>query len=249
MADKPSDPDDKFTFHIPPGKKPDQAMIDKAESDLLARQRECYAELEKVQWQLAYFYSYTGRPQLALGYVERLASITEEPEKKALLYLTMGQLMEQSDDCEAAILFYTQAFSLEPAHSDVWYLINNNLGFCLNTQGDYAAAEPYCRAAIKIDPVRHNAHKNLGLSLAGQGRYAEAVRSLITAVKRNPSDPRALVHLEELTAQHPEVFQAIEDLPEQIRKCREAVKLATLARESVEQESQDDESSTGATVQ
>ena len=58
-------------------------------------------------------------------------------------------------------------------------------------------AEPRCRAAIRIDPQRYNAHKNLGLSLEGLGRYAEAAQAFVEAVRAEASDPRALKHLEE----------------------------------------------------
>ena len=81
----------------------------------------------------------------------------------------------------------------------------NNLANLYKRQGRYAEAEARCRAALQVDPDRHNAHKNLGIALEGQGRLAEAVPAYLAAVWRCPEDPRSLRHLEALLAQHPEL--------------------------------------------
>ena len=72
--------------------------------------------------------------------------------------------------------------------------------------GRHADAEVHTRAAIALDPERHNAHKNLGLALAGQGRFEEAARSLLEADRRCPPDTRARGHLTTLLAEHPEIL-------------------------------------------
>ena len=53
---------------------------------------------------------------LALKYIERLNACTTEPEKKAFCYLSMGQLLEQNRDFDAAISAYSQAYLLEPVY-------------------------------------------------------------------------------------------------------------------------------------
>ena len=131
--------------------------------------------------------------------------------------------MEGLENYKAAIYFYSQAFSLEPEDTLTWYLINNNLGYCLNQFGRFAEAEGYCRSAIKIDPERHNAYKNMGVSLAGQGQCAEAARNYIKAIRANAADPRALKLLEQLFAEHPEIAGEVPDIDAQIQKCQEAV--------------------------
>jgi len=60
-------------------------------------------------------------------------------------------------------------------------LLHNKRGDYLNLLGRRADANVHTRAAIALDPARHNAHKNLGLALAGQGRLGEAVRCLLEA--------------------------------------------------------------------
>jgi tetratricopeptide (TPR) repeat protein len=82
----------------------------------------------------------------------------------------------------------------------------------------------YCRAAIEIDPDRHNAYKNLGIAVQNQGRYAEAAKNFIRAAKMAPSDTRALVHLEGLIAGHREIFEETPERMDQLHDCHEAAK-------------------------
>lgn len=180
---------------------------------------------EGALYNLAIFYSKTNRQSIALDYMKRLMDNTDDPEKKGHYLLTMGQFMEQIGDYDSAIAFYRQAFSLEPVDSQVWYYINNNLGYCLNHFGKHQEAERYCRAAIRIDPQRHNAYKNLGISLEGQGQYPEAAKLYVVALRSNPADSRALVHLENLLTKHSEVSLEIPDIDERLEECREEVRI------------------------
>jgi tetratricopeptide (TPR) repeat protein len=115
---------------------------------------------------------------------------------------------------------------LEPNTKQVAYLINNNMGYCLNFAGRYQEAEPYCRKAIAINPERHNAYKNLGISLEGQGRIAEAAQCYIIAVHANAYDPRALRHLEDLIENNRGILTEINDMKDHLEGCRKAVKAA-----------------------
>jgi len=60
-----------------------------------------------------------------------------------------------------------------------------------------------------VEPNRYNAHKNLGISLEGQREYHQAIKAYVEAIKREPLDPRALVHLEDLMDREP--YLSIED--------------------------------------
>jgi tetratricopeptide (TPR) repeat protein len=217
-----------FRFSVPqvPDGKP--VTRDEAEKLLLQRLQEHQADPEDALWQLARFYSVTGRQQLAFPYVEQLLTRTTDPEKKAACYLAMGQLMEQVRDFETAIRCYTQALSLEPVNSQTWYFIQNNLGYCLNHFGRFEEAERYCQAAIQTDSTRYNAYKNLGLSLQGQGFYAPAARCFVAAVQADAADPRALQHLEQLWASHPDIELDVPDIWDQLVACRKAVEAVGL---------------------
>ncbi len=177
---------------------------------------------EDAVLRLSRFYSRTDRPMLALKYIERLNACTTEPEKKAFCFLSMGQLLEQNRDFEAAISSYSQAYLLEPVNATSWYFIHNNLGCCLNHCERYEEAEKYCREAIRIDPTRYNAYINFGVALEGQAKYADAVRAFIKAIKTNSSDTDVLQHLEDLVADHEEISLEITDISEQMEDCREA---------------------------
>jgi tetratricopeptide (TPR) repeat protein len=181
------------------------------------------AENEAVLDELAYVYGVTDREEMALKYLERLIENTDDPEKRAAYYLRMGVNMEGLKNFQGAIYVYSQAFSLEPENTLIWYLINNNLGYCLNQFGRFAESEGYCRSAIKIDPERHNAYKNLGIALMGQGQYAQAAENFIKATLVDARDPRALRLLEALFVDRPEIAVEIPDIEAQIQKCKDAV--------------------------
>jgi tetratricopeptide (TPR) repeat protein len=138
--------------------------------------------------------------------------------------------MEQLEDYASAIQSYAEALSLEPKNKSISYLVHNNLGYCLNLQGQSRKAERHCRVAIEIDPSRHNAYKNLGRSLEHQGKLLEAAEHYIEATKLNAADARALAHLENLISQHPELVGESPGISDQLKKCRQATDLARRVR-------------------
>jgi Flp pilus assembly protein TadD len=131
------------------------------------------------------------------------------PGRRAFYLLGLGQLLEKQDDYAGALDVYAGALPLEPADPRTWYLINNNLGYCLNHFGRHAEAEAHCRRATEIDPARHNAYKNLGIALEGQGQFAEAARNYRRAADLCPADARAARHLEALLVTHPEAVAGL----------------------------------------
>ena len=222
-----------FSFAIPSQPQGKRISAEEAERLLLERLKCREEDFLSVLWDLAYLYGTAGRQRQAQAYLERYIANTDDPEKRAGCYLRLGQLTEQMRNYESAISFYSRAFVLEPENTGTWYLIHNNLGFCLNHFGRHSDAEGYCRSAIKIDPSRHNAYKNLGVSLAGQGDFANAAENLIRATKANASDGRALKLLEQLLVEHPEVKAEIPDIEERIQVCRAAVKAVVEIRQQI----------------
>lgn len=231
-----------FQFTLPPPLPKDATPLtaEQAEQELL-KQLETHRRAEKqILWDLAVLYSRTGRQEEAFARVQRVVEITETAEEKGKCHLTMGQLMEQMRHFEMAIRHYSRALFLEPADDRVWYLIHNNLGYCLNHFGRFDEAEFYCRKAIEIDPTRQNAYKNLGIALEGQGDYASAAMCYIRAVQTNASDARSLRHLESLADKHPVVSVDVPEFDMQLQACREAVAHATQACiEALEQQKRD----------
>ena len=217
-----------WSFNIPflirVGGEPRSA--EETEKLLLEELKDEKQDPESVLFHLAILYSRTNRHSMAMDCIRRLMDRTEDPERRALYFTEMGKLMEQVRDYDSAITYYRQAYSLEPTDRELWYFVNNNLGYCLNHFGKYQEGERYCRAAIRIDPQRYNAYKNLGISLEGQGQYSEAARLYVLATRVNAADDRAFKHLENLVAQHPQVELEIPDIQEQIGRCREAVNMA-----------------------
>jgi tetratricopeptide (TPR) repeat protein len=220
-------PEDDFSNILSPREPRKEPKKNEEVEKILLDKLASYEEgLAQTVFDLALLYRRMGQPERADSYFNRFLSIIDDPEKKAAYLLAIGCFMEKVSDYEEAIVYYSQALSLEPANDDTWYFINNNLGYCLNTTKKHGEAEPYCRAAIKIDPRRHNAYKNLGISMEGQGKYPEAAVLYIKAVEKYAGDPRALALLEELVAKHEVIKNDFPDIQDQIERCREAVKLA-----------------------
>jgi tetratricopeptide (TPR) repeat protein len=200
--------------------------FEEAEASLLKQLKERNGICKDTIWQLSRVYSFMKRHDDALNCIYKLLQLTDDQEENASFFLALGQLTEQKGDYQGAIQYYRGAFCLKPSMSLVWYLVNNNLGFCLNELKRYNEAEPYLLDAIEIDPTRPNAYKNLGLCFMGRGDYIRAAEWFIDAVKADASDPRSLRHLENLVSDHPELFKEIADLPRILMQCRKAVKIA-----------------------
>jgi tetratricopeptide (TPR) repeat protein len=213
-----------FRYSLPQPPAGPVIEVSAAEAEkLLLRKLDAKTNPIPVLWELAQLHKNAGHHEKALEYLRRLMELLPNVEEKANCVFTMGQAMENVGDYPAAVRYYREALSLEPTNTFVWYFINNNLGFSLNTLGQFADGEVYCRKAIEIDVNRPNGHKNLGISLEGQGRYAEAARCFVAATQVNAADPRAFQLLEKLLQGHPELqyeFQSDADC------CREAIRIA-----------------------
>lgn len=145
-----------------------------------------------------------GRAALEAWLRERVEQV-ETDDERAHCLLNLGRLREQADDWPGAARWYARAFWLQPGTDETWYFLHNNLGYCLNRLGEHRGAEAYCRRAVEIDPLRHNAWKNLGTALEGLGRYAEAARAWVEAATLCPEDERAVRLLRKLAAERPEL--------------------------------------------
>ena len=214
-----------FRYSIP--RPPDGPVVElsaeEAEKMLLKNLDEAKADPTEALWRLAHFYKQAKQHEKALERLRQLMQRLPDPEQKAQCVLTMGQAMEQVGDYPAAVRYYKEALALEPTHTFTWYFINNNLGFSLNTLGQFAQGEIYCRKAIEVDASRPNAYKNLGIALAGQGEHREAARSFVAATQANAADPRAFRLLQDLLRQHPELEFEFAALAESCQKAVEVV--------------------------
>lgn len=229
MADQP-----QFLFRIPNIPAGQVYSGEEAEIALLQWFSKSRNDLAEVMLKLVVYYSKHGRQGNAIPFIEWLVENAGDPERKAAYILTQGQLMEQMQNYTAAAVFYRAGLTLEPANSETWYFMNNNLGYCLNMAGNFVEGEYYCRAAIKIDPKWQNAYKNLGMALEGQERYKEAAESYIQAVKANARDPRAYQILVKMVERVPQLIELIPDIEVQIAQCAEAVKTGRFITEGLE---------------
>lgn len=214
-----------FRFAIPrPPEGPLVAMsAEEMERTLLKRLEEEKSQPTEALWQLAKFYQQIKQPEKGLACLRQVLARIPDVEKKAHCVLAMGQMMEAVQDYEAAVRYYKEALALEPVQTEVWYFINNNLGFSLNTLGHFTEGEKYCRKALEVDPSRPNAHKNLGIALARLGDYAGAAQCFVRATQANAADPRAFRLLQNLLCDHPELEFDFKEAAESCQKAVEAV--------------------------
>lgn len=204
--------DDNFDgFILPDGEFVSLQDTDKMLS-MLTNSYEDQREIIGCLWELAQECAGKGYLSAAFGYLEMILSLVDDLIERGNWLIRMALMMEQAEDFHAALRLYRQAFELPQKSDEVWYFLNNNTAYCLNKTGQYQEAERYCRTAIGIDSARHNAHKNLGIALQHQGQHVAAARSFMLASRLNPSDTRALAHLKELIAGHPEIMQTVPDL-------------------------------------
>jgi tetratricopeptide (TPR) repeat protein len=164
--------------------------------------------------------------EMSIPELTPLVRTIEDAETQAGLWLLAGVLLEKRKRFAAAAMAYRQGYVLEPCRPDVWYFMNNNLGFCLIQVGAFVEAEGFCRTAIRIDPARANAYKNCGLALQGQGRFAEAARSFIDGILAFPEDQRSLHHLHELIEANPQVESDLPGIEKEMARCDELVRQA-----------------------
>jgi tetratricopeptide (TPR) repeat protein len=215
--------DFQFSIPQPPEGPLVEMSAEEMEKTLLKRLEKEQREPSDALWQLARFYQQRKDHEKGLGCLRQALARMPDVETKAHCVLGMGQMMEAVQDYEAAVRYYREALALEPVQTDTWYFINNNLGFSLNTLGQFAEGERYCRKAIQINPARPNAFKNLGIALQGQGDYREAAKCFVTATQVNAADARSFRLLQELLRAHPELEF---DFQDDVDCCQRAVEVA-----------------------
>jgi tetratricopeptide (TPR) repeat protein len=159
----------------------------------------------------------------ATKYAETMLPLLDSPEDRANCFLMMGDFMEKMGKYPEAQEAYARAFDLPQEPNETWYYLNNNRAYCLNQIGCFPEAEEYCRAAIEIQPGRHNAYKNLGIALMHLGRYGEAVQNLVMATRLCPADSRALALLDQIFSSRREIAEEVPDFPAQLLQCHELV--------------------------
>lgn len=147
------------------------------------------------------------------------------PERKARLYVYLGQSHQRTGAYAEATTAYEAALRLQPR--DPWsaYFANNNLGNCLNQLERYAQAGEACRRAIELNRYCPHGWRNIGISLEGLGDLAGAFSAFVQATRYYPADCRACELLENLVDRQPELL----DIPgarARLAECRRAVVFA-----------------------
>ncbi|HDQ03163.1 MAG TPA: response regulator [Deltaproteobacteria bacterium] len=168
-------------------------------------------------------YTKEGRYGEALFCLKELLERSPYVQDKVWALYALGQIMEQLSKFDQALTYYQEAAKFCHRTYDLFYWINNNMGYSLCMLGRYQEAEKYCRVALDADKNRANAYKNLGLALEGQNRLREAIIAYIAATTVNPRDVRAANHLEKLLENNAPLH---EEFNEALRECKEIIECA-----------------------
>jgi len=172
---------------------------------LLARLESSTTGEDYFRWMLFVvgFYRSANRIDAATQLLEAFIKVSHDTEQSAHCYLALGQIATDQQCHEAALGYFTAALERAPKKRKVVYVLHNNIGYCLNSLGDFVAGEKHCRMAIEVDWARASGYRNLGLSLNGQKDIVGAAWALVEAVNADETDHRARVLLEKLLVLHP----------------------------------------------
>jgi tetratricopeptide (TPR) repeat protein len=102
--------------------------------------------------------------------------------RDARLRVSLGELLRDMDEPEAAIARLREAVEIDAADASAW----NSLGMTLGGRGRLAEAETAFRRAVELGSANHRYAFNLGLALARQGRRAEARPYFEQALRLEP---------------------------------------------------------------
>jgi tetratricopeptide (TPR) repeat protein len=143
------------------------------------------------------------------------AQAAKEPgeiESTEQLYLTGLHLEQYRHATYAATHYYREALRRDPTDTRN----NNAMGLWLLRRGQFKAAEPYFRAAVKTltqrnpNPYNGEAYYNLGWSLKLQGRNEEAFASFYKSVWNDAWQHAGYLNLARIAAGNKNFEQALE---------------------------------------
>lgn len=174
---------------------------------LLERLKNSKTDEDYFRWLLFVvgFYRGVNKIDSAVNLLEGYIRMNKNTEQSAHCHLALGQIATDEQKLETALKHFLAALEMGPKKPKVSYVLQNNIGYCLNGLGRFAEGEKYCRRAIEMDWVRASGYRNLGVSLQGQGDLTGAVWALAEAVKADSADNRARLLLDKLLVANPKL--------------------------------------------
>jgi eukaryotic-like serine/threonine-protein kinase len=113
------------------------------------------------------------------------------------LNFELGSVLQQQEDYEGAVRFYTAAIASQPSSAGA----HNNLGNALSAQKKPDEAIARYRKAIELDPNFVAAYRNLGNTMRDRGKLDEAIANFEEVTRRQPDFPEAHFGLASVLAQ------------------------------------------------
>ena len=135
------------------------------------------------------------------------------------LNLELGSVLDEQEDHEGAVRFYTAAVASLPTSVGAY----NNLGNALSRQNKLDEAIACYRKAIETDPKYAYAYFNLGKRLEGQGKLDETIACFRKTAQLEPNFAAAQISLAWMLTTCREV--KLRDAPGGLEAARRAVEL------------------------
>jgi tetratricopeptide (TPR) repeat protein len=114
-----------------------------------------------------------------------------DPKSHVPLNGVAGVYRDVKKDCTAAMTWYRKALALNSRERKA----NFGMGYCLNSQNQFAQALPYLQTAISSEPAYTAAYVEQGYSQWKLGQYPAAEASLGKALKLDAKNANALYYL------------------------------------------------------
>jgi len=118
--------------------------------------------------------------------VKALESLAARQPNDVSVRVELGNLHMDAQRWDEAIRWYREALALDPARPDV----ATDLGACLVSAGNPAAALAEFEKVLRAMPDYKNALYNKGIALMQLGRPAEAAAAWEELLRRHPDDPQ-----------------------------------------------------------
>lgn len=175
---------------------------------LLERLRNSTNAEDYFRWMLFVvgFYRGINKVEAATELLESFIKTSKNVEQSAHCHLALGQIATDEQRLDDALRHFLTALELAPKKQKVAYVLENNVGYCLNQLKRFVEAEQHCRVAIEIDWKRASGYRNLGISLLGQRKSVQAAWALTEAVKLDSTDERAKIILQKILADEPNLL-------------------------------------------
>jgi len=162
--------------------------------------------------------------------IRNFLSHTGNTESLAKAYWMLGVEAEGRMEWENAIECYQAVLAINPADPLSRYFAPHNLAYALIQMKRYEEAVRYAETAVAVNDAFPFAYHTLGLALRALARYTEAAYAFLTAIVKGQKSNTSWLQLQSLVSEHPELYDQIPRLSDDIEHTRKALESSGLLK-------------------